>query len=150
MSPTLKQERAVRLPCGFSLKQLIKATMHEDNSTLDKFYKSASHEELQSFVDEIDLVIRLLKGRGCDNKKVKKLPNTRQNEKCRTINVRMRYDILRRDEFKCVLCGRSPKEDGVKLHVDHVVPWSKGGLTTESNLRSTCQDCNLGKANKDE
>lgn len=38
----------------------------------------------------------------------------------------MRYDVLRRDNFHCVRCGRG-KEDGVKLHVDHIVPVSRGG-----------------------
>lgn len=32
----------------------------------------------------------------------------------------IRYDVLRRDNFRCVRCGRG-KEDGVKLHVDHIV-----------------------------
>lgn len=38
----------------------------------------------------------------------------------------MRYDVLRRDDFHCVHCGRG-REDGVKLHVDHIVPVSRGG-----------------------
>ena len=37
----------------------------------------------------------------------------------------MRYDVLRRDDFHCVRCGRG-REDGVKLHVDHIVPVSRG------------------------
>lgn len=40
----------------------------------------------------------------------------------------MRYDVLRRDDFHCVRCGRG-REDGVKLHVDHIVPVSRGGKT---------------------
>lgn len=35
----------------------------------------------------------------------------------------MRYNVLRRDNFHCVRCGRG-KEDGVKLHVDHLADWS--------------------------
>jgi hypothetical protein len=59
----------------------------------------------------------------------------------------LRYDIMKRDNFKCVLCGRSAK-DGVKLHVDHIVPVSKGGLTTPDNLRTLCEECNFGKRDK--
>lgn len=59
----------------------------------------------------------------------------------------LRYDIMQRDGFRCVLCGRSAK-DGVQLHVDHIIPVSKGGKTEWSNLRTLCQDCNLGKSNK--
>ena len=59
----------------------------------------------------------------------------------------LRYNILQRDGFRCVLCGRG-REDGVKLHVDHIVPVSKGGRTVSDNLRTLCEDCNLGKSDK--
>ncbi len=47
----------------------------------------------------------------------------------------MRYDVLRRDDFHCVRCGRG-REDGVKLHVDHIVPVSRGGESVMSNLQT--------------
>lgn len=53
----------------------------------------------------------------------------------------MRYDVLRRDNFHCVRCGRG-KEDGVKLHVDHIVPVSRGGKSVMGNLQTLCEDCN--------
>jgi len=59
----------------------------------------------------------------------------------------MRYDVLRRDNFRCVLCGMSAK-DGAILHVDHIIPISKGGKTEYSNLRTLCEKCNIGKSNK--
>ena len=59
----------------------------------------------------------------------------------------MRYDILMRDEFKCVICGASSRE-GARLHVDHIVPVSKGGKSIPSNLRTLCERCNIGKSNK--
>ena len=59
----------------------------------------------------------------------------------------LRYDIMKRDGFKCVLCGRTVK-DGVKLNVDHIIPISKGGKTIKSNLRTLCFDCNIGKSDK--
>ncbi|MCL2229126.1 MAG: HNH endonuclease [Firmicutes bacterium] len=62
------------------------------------------------------------------------------------IGDRLRYKILTRDCFKCVLCGASPAVDsGVVLHVDHVVPFSRGGKTEEGNLRALCSRCNWGK-----
>ena len=58
----------------------------------------------------------------------------------------LRYRVLRRDRFRCVTCGRSPATDpGCELHVDHVLPFSKGGKTTLENLRALCAECNLGK-----
>lgn len=59
----------------------------------------------------------------------------------------LRYDILKRDNFKCQICG-STAQDGVKLHVDHIIPVSKGGKTVKSNLRTLCDRCNLGKSDK--
>ena len=57
---------------------------------------------------------------------------------------RLRYKILRRDKFKCVLCGRGTYS-GAVLHVDHILPISKGGKTEWNNLRTLCEQCNLGK-----
>ena len=59
----------------------------------------------------------------------------------------LRYDILKRDGFKCTICGATAQE-GAKLHVDHIVPVSKGGKTVNRNLRTLCSSCNLGKSNK--
>jgi hypothetical protein len=66
----------------------------------------------------------------------------------RNISDRMRFKILSRDGFTCQSCGASPiKKRGVELHVDHIIPWSKGGETVEENLQTKCKQCNLGKGN---
>ncbi len=59
----------------------------------------------------------------------------------------LRYDVMKRDGFKCQICGCTVN-DGVKLHVDHIKPVSKGGRTVMSNLRTLCERCNLGKRAK--
>lgn len=67
----------------------------------------------------------------------------------RSISLSLRYQVLCRDHFRCVICGRSPAKDlNVELHVDHIIPWSKGGQNVEENLRTLCFDCNLGKRDK--
>ena len=58
-----------------------------------------------------------------------------------------RFDILKRDNFTCQYCGKTPK-DGVKLHVDHIIPLDKGGDNSKENLITTCQECNLEKQDK--
>lgn len=56
------------------------------------------------------------------------------------------FDI-KRDNFKCCACGASPaKAPSVELHIDHIIPWSKGGETTIDNLQTLCSKCNLGKS----
>jgi len=69
----------------------------------------------------------------------------------RAIKLGLRYKVLKRDRFRCTICGRSPATTlGVELHVDHIVPFSAGGRTVPENLRSTCSDCNLGKGSNRE
>lgn len=63
------------------------------------------------------------------------------------MNPSLRESILQRDGFRCVLCGATEK-DGTKLHIDHILPISKGGKTTPDNLRTLCDRCNFGKHDK--
>jgi len=80
-------------------------------------------------------------------------PNVRKNfgeKKPRNANsyVRMgvRYSVLKRDNFRCVFCGRSPARDSCEeLHLDHIMPVALGGLSVKSNLQTLCSDCNWGK-----
>jgi hypothetical protein len=66
----------------------------------------------------------------------------------REISDRQRFRILVRDGFRCKSCGASPlMKPSVELHVDHILPWSKGGETTDDNLETKCKQCNLGKGN---
>lgn len=68
--------------------------------------------------------------------------------KSRKIPDKLRYKVLKRDNFKCCACGASPAKDpSVELHIDHIIPWSKGGETTMENLQTLCSKCNLGKSN---
>lgn len=63
-----------------------------------------------------------------------------------------RYSTLLKSNGLCSLCGRDPITHGVALHVDHIVPRSKNKEREldESNLQVLCEDCNLGKGNRDE
>lgn len=62
-------------------------------------------------------------------------------------DLRLRWRVLNRDSFRCCSCGKSPAmELGVILHIDHILAWSKGGLTNEENLQTLCDRCNLGKS----
>lgn len=65
----------------------------------------------------------------------------------RSLPPRLRWSILERDRFACVYCGRGTP-DGIKLAVDHVIPWSAGGTDDPTNLVTACEDCNTGKSNR--
>lgn len=59
------------------------------------------------------------------------------------VSKRLRYEVLRRDNYTCRYCGASAPD--VKLTVDHVVPVALGGSDDPSNLVAACVDCNAGK-----
>ncbi len=57
-----------------------------------------------------------------------------------------RFNVFLRDRFDCQYCGDAfPTHE---LTFDHVVPRSKGGLTTWTNVVTACSACNLRKGNK--
>jgi 5-methylcytosine-specific restriction endonuclease McrA len=60
------------------------------------------------------------------------------------------WSVLARDNWICCSCGRSPKEQGVTLEVDHIKPRSKGGTDDLNNLQTLCKKCNVGKSNRDD
>jgi 5-methylcytosine-specific restriction endonuclease McrA len=57
-----------------------------------------------------------------------------------------RKGILLRDNFSCQYCGKQlPAGD---LTLDHVVPRSRGGLSTWENLAASCFPCNNRKRDR--
>ncbi len=59
------------------------------------------------------------------------------------ITGKQRWMIFKRDNFVCQYCGRSGTE--TKLEVDHIKPISQGGTDAESNLITSCFECNRSK-----
>ena len=62
----------------------------------------------------------------------------------------LRYTALVKNNGKCECCG-SGKHNGKVLHVDHILPRSlfPDRELDGANLQVLCEDCNLGKSNKD-
>jgi len=63
----------------------------------------------------------------------------------------VRYQALKKHGRRCLVCGRNPRDHGIAIHVDHIKPRS---LFPElaldiDNLQVLCEDCNLGKSNRD-
>lgn len=77
---------------------------------------------------------------------VEQIPIKITAEEKRTIPLKLRLKVLQRDNFKCTYCGASPATNpNIQLHIDHIVPFSKGGKTELGNLQTLCQNCNWGK-----
>jgi hypothetical protein len=61
----------------------------------------------------------------------------------READARLRFLVLRRDEFKCQRCGKSPVTDSeVSLEVEQLVAFPNGGDAVLENLRTVCRSCN--------
>lgn len=71
------------------------------------------------------------------------------NEQRRLMTRKLRDFIKHRDNFTCCSCCNSTYvEPNLLLEIDHIIPVSKGGLTTEENLQTLCWKCNRSKSNK--
>jgi hypothetical protein len=70
------------------------------------------------------------------------LPKTAFN---RAPTPKQRMRVLKRDKYRCRICGRRAADYvDVELHVHHVKPWGEGGLTLEENLVTLCHTCHKG------
>ncbi|MFJ2740344.1 HNH endonuclease [Streptomyces sp. NPDC087440] len=58
---------------------------------------------------------------------------------------KLRGQVLKRDNFRCVICGRKATDHiDLELHVHHLVPWRMAGPTAEENLVTLCGTCHKG------
>lgn len=72
------------------------------------------------------------------------LPEVAAPGRCRVwLSYRTRFLVFKRDLYQCRIC----KASGVKLEVDHIVPFSLGGTNEMDNLQALCVPCNRGKRN---
>jgi 5-methylcytosine-specific restriction enzyme A len=72
--------------------------------------------------------------------------STIEDKPSRYIPLSIRVDVLSRDGYKCVFCGRNSKE--VTLEIDHIIPFAGGGSNKSDNLQTLCFDCNRGKGSR--
>jgi hypothetical protein len=56
----------------------------------------------------------------------------------------IQFRVLKRENQVCRVCGMPVQAEDV--HFDHIIPWSKGGPTEESNIQLLCGDCNRKKS----
>ena len=56
----------------------------------------------------------------------------------------LRIKVFKRDNYTCRYCGKR----GHKLECDHVIPFSRGGLSVLDNLVTACKSCIRSKGAK--
>jgi 3-dehydroquinate dehydratase len=76
--------------------------------------------------------------------------------KRKSISPKIRLEVLKRDNYTCRNCGKSPAKypeldlDVVELEIDHFQPVSKNGDNRLDNLQTLCRLCNRGKGNDEQ
>lgn len=73
-------------------------------------------------------------------------PDAVVKRKLEDFTQKQKQQVLHRDGYRCVICGRGKKE-GVELHVDHIKPKDKGGKATLENGQTLCAMHNFRKKN---
>ncbi|HYF37572.1 MAG TPA: HNH endonuclease [Prosthecobacter sp.] len=66
--------------------------------------------------------------------------------KRKTLSKKTRFEVFKRDSFKCQYCGACAPE--AILVVDHIDPVSKDGADEMVNYITACQPCNAGKSDR--
>lgn len=127
-----------------SWRKALEAFVEYINSEENKKHASNYVDDFQAVEIEAQLVSEIQSNDESLNEEVVK--NKDIHKTPRNINLKLRFLVMQRDNFKCCACGASPAKDpSVELHIDHIIPWSKGGETVIDNLQTLCSKCNLGK-----
>jgi len=129
-----------KLYCSFCKKQVQSVIQTEKYSICTCCF---DYENFDAIFGEKEFVlIRMIKDVLYDKRK-----RIRKKERG-ILTLKLRYEIFKRDDFRCVLCGITGKEE--KIEIDHIVPILEGGKTIKSNLRTLCFKCNRGKGKDNE
>lgn len=73
-------------------------------------------------------------------------PEYVENRNLEDFSTKDKIFILKRDGYKCVVCGKG-KKDGIELHVDHIKPKDLGGKASVENGQTLCAQHNFMKKN---
>jgi 5-methylcytosine-specific restriction enzyme A len=66
----------------------------------------------------------------------------------RHIPNEVRLQVKIKYHYRCAQCHRTEKEAGTLHHIDHIIPFSKGGTNSINNLQLLCEKCNLEKRDR--
>lgn len=112
---------------------------------MTKYNITISDEEVIKYYNrnlEIRSMIAIEKKQAEEQRKKEEL-RKKIEESSRHIPAKIRREVWKRDNGRCVLCG-----DQKRLEFDHIIPFSKGGAHSVKNIRLLCQKCNRIRSDK--
>ena len=59
-----------------------------------------------------------------------------------------RLGVFARDGLACCWCGAGVEDEGVRLTLDHLVPYADGGSNCSENVFSACVRCNSSRGQR--
>lgn len=141
-----------------------KFNVKEFQSDKVKVIKYINGKSVESEVDYMPTKPKFVKGdviKRLTKKQQKSLKKKKKDKRKNNTNnksfykseqwFQLRYQVLRKYEAKCMCCGRSPRDHGIVIHVDHIKPRSKYPKLELAfdNMQLLCAACNYGKSNID-
>ncbi len=66
----------------------------------------------------------------------------------RYIPKALRRKIAAKARYRCGYCLTSQRISGAQMHIEHIIPLSRGGASDETNLWLACAWCNSYKGDK--
>ncbi len=64
----------------------------------------------------------------------------------RYVPAPLRDLVIERAQNRCEYCGLAQAGQAATFHIDHIIPITEDGQTTEENLALACVSCSLRKA----
>lgn len=102
---------------------------------------SSSKCDIKLNVENLDKLINYL------NELIKFSKSIEGQRALMTSNLREKIKV--RDNYTCKKCSLSTNDErNLLLEIDHIIPLSKGGITSENNLQTLCWKCNRTKGSK--
>ena len=121
---------------------------YEVRSPLSEYCIRPYERRFGTWINAVKWFVKVTNSGGVKSAELKEESVPANHKSGRTVRPAMRLTVLKRDNFKCRLCGASPAtEAAVSLVIDHIKPWCEGGETELDNLQTLCSKCNAGKGN---